>query len=582
MRLQGKMTMFPISFDRKIPLISAPVRWCIVFCVCAVAPVGGAEVVLRLAPEPSHAVSPLLFGQFLERTNGNGGEIGPEAAYIPGTKQWQPGVVEALEKLHASVIRFPGGSMLGSLYDWTVMIDHSPFRESGRRPEGYRFGWHEYFDLCKTLGAKPLVGVNFRAAVWGVRPEDLPDDPENLAAGLVAYCNSPVGAKLPDGMPDWPAYRAKNGHSEPFGVEYFQIGNEWIGWLQNTNGVRTILGKEGFEDDEALAAHTAQRLLDMIEAMRAVDPDINIIIDAVLWQDPRMPVWIGGVLADPRVQAAADFATVHLYRPWSVNDFTRNGQPVSGDRLSPEEIWYATVAAPDIDERGFSVIDSEAWWLARKHDWPVVMTEWNWNGWGVERRGATLWPRALGVAGFLHAILRESEHIHLATQSMMLGNSWMINGVRVDPAAEESPFVMPSGRMTGFYAEHSGDRYLPTDISGTPAREQPVGMGTLTPVPRLSLVDAVATEDDGRVYLHVINRDKDRAHRLRIEAPGRTFAAEVRVHRLSGKAWKPQVQKFVSPDQFSEQSESQDFDPAVDTIELPAGSVTIVELVKQP
>lgn len=123
------------------------------------------------------------------------------------------------------------------------------------------------------------------------------------------------------------------------------------------------------------------------------------------------------------------------------------------------------------------------------------MTEWNWNGWGVERQGSTLWPRALGVAGFLHAMLREGGHIHLATQSMMVGNYWMIAGVRVDPEAVVPPFVLPSGRMTGFYAEHSGDRFVPLELANVPTRPQPVSMGSLRAVPKVALIDAVATED---------------------------------------------------------------------------------------
>ena len=56
--------------------------------------------------------------------------------------------------------------------------------------------------------------------------------------------------------------------------------------------------------------------------------------------------------------------------------------------------------------------------------------------------------RAIGVAGFLHAMLREGEHIQLATQSMMVGNYWMIAGVRVDPEAVDAPFVLPSASVT--------------------------------------------------------------------------------------------------------------------------------------
>ncbi|MFP4358677.1 MAG: hypothetical protein ACLFSZ_09620 [Puniceicoccaceae bacterium] len=539
-----------------------------------------AETHLSLGEAPSHEVSPLLFGQFLERLPAKNPEQGPEAALTPGTSRLQPGVVEAMEALNAGVIRFPGGMVVAGLYDWTKMIDNSPFRDDPGRPEGYRFGLHEFFDLCAELESEPLLAVSFRPAVWGTKPGELPLSPEAFAAALVAYCNLPVGAPLPEGMHDWPALRAANGHPEPFGVRRFQIGNEWVAWLHATNKVREKIGLGTFPDDETLAAHVTERLLAMIEAMRAIDPEIEIIIDAVMWEGAHEN-WIRPILADERVREAADFATVHLYRPWGVEKFRKDGEAVAGDRLTPEEIWYAAVSAPNIDGAGRSVIKSNSWTLARELGWPITMTEWNWNGWGVERRGATLWPRALGVAGFLHAMLRESEHLHLATQSMMVGNHWMIAGVRVDPEAVEPPFVLPSGRMTGFYAEHSGDRFVPLEIDDAPVRPQPVSMGSLRATPKVALIDAVATEDDDAVYLHLINRDKDKAHPVTMDLGGRAFADEALIHRMIGRPWNPQRERFVSPGQFEESNRPLALaEDGPLSLELPAASVTIVELPK--
>ncbi len=49
------------------------------------------------------------------------------------------------------------------------------------------------------------------------------------ACGLLAYGNSSQGAKLPEGMPDWLAVLARNGHLEPYEIAYVQIGNEtWV------------------------------------------------------------------------------------------------------------------------------------------------------------------------------------------------------------------------------------------------------------------------------------------------------------------------------------------------------------------
>lgn len=559
---------------------------------------------LILAPQHSHEVSPLLFGQFLERFGAKAsgtGELGPQAALQPGVREkasdtpagqipensslerldrLQPGVVEALSELNATIIRFPGGGAVASLYDWTQLIDDSPLREDPARPEGFEFGLPEFFALCEALGAAPLPVVNFRSSVWGTLPGQTALSPEEFAAGLVAYCNLPVGADLPAGMLDWPAIRAANGHPEPHNVRYFQIGNEWVAWLHATSNVREKIGLEAFADDEAFVAHVSENLLSMIEAMRAVDPQIEIIIDAVMWEDSHEP-WFRAILGDERIQTAADFATVHLYRPWGVNKFEKDGDPVEGDQLSPEEIWYSAVAAPNIDQDGQSVLRSNSWSLAREMGWRVTLTEWNWNGWGVERRGATLWPRALGVAGFLHALLREAEHIELATQSMMIGNHWMINGVRVDPTGEDAPFVLPSGRLTGFYTEHSGDRFVPVSLEDVPVRPQPVSMGSLQATPSLALIDAVATESDEAVFLHLINRDKDLPHPILLEPTDRQFAPEGLVHRIVGGSWNPVRSLFVSPGQFEESTGTISLSDLSQPIELPPASVTIIELRKE-
>ena len=73
------------------------------------------------------------------------------------------------------------------------------------------------------MGAEPIIVVNFSQACQGSKPLG---EAALEVSGLVAYCNAKQGAKLPSGMPDWPAVRAKNGHPEPYGVKYWQIGNE--------------------------------------------------------------------------------------------------------------------------------------------------------------------------------------------------------------------------------------------------------------------------------------------------------------------------------------------------------------------
>jgi alpha-N-arabinofuranosidase len=556
------------------------------------AAVAAPTTVIHVATEPAHAISPLLFGQFLERFRDrpSGRENGPQAALVPDSPEfaWQPGVVEALRRLRATNLRFPGGGALETISDWTVMIDHSPFRADPRRPRGYEVGHEEYFALCRELGAEPVVAVNFRSAVW---EEDTPLPPEQLAAGLVAYCNLPVGAPLPPDMPDWPALRAKNGHPDPHRVRYFQLGNEWVAWLFATNQVREKRGRPPL-DDAALSARLRSRAADMLRAMRAVDPGIKLIIDAVLFRESDAAI-LREFLADPEIKRLADYAAVHVYRPWGVTRFTLDGETVSPDDLSANQLWLATVATPDLDADGFSTLVSRSWDLARAEGWQIAMTEWNWNGWGLERHGSTPWARGVGAAGFLHALFRRAEHIHLAHQSMMLGNDWTIAGVRVDPEGRRAPFVVPTAQVTAFYAEHAGARFTPLRLEDVPGRPQPLAMGGIRAAPRIALIDAVATESPDRLVLHFINRDPARALPVEIRLDetrrARLGDASATLHVLSAKRWDAVRSAFLSPETSGIRAETTALALAPDgegggrlSLSLPAGSVAALVISLAP
>ena len=187
-----------------------------------------AETVYRVREETLHKIDDRLFGQFMERPSW--GEIGPEGALVPGTNELQPEVLELIRRMEIPILRFPGGTDVDFL-DWRDMLSNVPGR-GAERPvsvghQGHKvtnhFGYDEFLRLREDLESEAIIVVNFRDALLRKKPlqEAVLD-----AAGLVAYCNAPIGAELPDEMPNWPAVRAKNGHSEAYHVKYWQIGNE--------------------------------------------------------------------------------------------------------------------------------------------------------------------------------------------------------------------------------------------------------------------------------------------------------------------------------------------------------------------
>ncbi|MBN1459669.1 MAG: hypothetical protein JXA57_09025, partial [Armatimonadetes bacterium] len=247
-----------------------------VFMACCSGNAGErAEIRFTVTDRVVGHVDDRLFGQFLERASF--GEPGPEAALVPGTRQLQPSVVKLLREMQIPIIRFPGGSDVDYI-DWHDLVDNVPGRgearpetSTGRHGQQItnNFGYDEFLRLCEELETQPLIVLNVREGFVRQRPLE---EAARHAAGLVAYCNAPLGAKLPEGMPDWPAVRAKNGHPEPYGVHYFEIGNEvGVFWKE---ALVLGLGDEGTADWYLTCVKT------YVEAVRAVDPTVEIIVDA--------------------------------------------------------------------------------------------------------------------------------------------------------------------------------------------------------------------------------------------------------------------------------------------------------------
>jgi alpha-L-arabinofuranosidase len=489
------------------------------------------SVTVSIQPQAANAVSPLLFGQFLERAGK--GEPGPDAALAPDHRRLRPEVVALLKQMRIPIMRYPGGGYLPAMGPWTDYIDHYPTpQDSRRQPDA--FGYHEYLELAEELGAQSVLPVEFRMALWKERPLA---EAAALAAGLVAYCNAPAGATLPSGMPDWPAIRAANGHPAPFNVRWFQIGNEWFAYF---DAMAKVIG---LTDQDQQIAWTKTCLHAYIDAMKAIDPTIKVIIEGTYWE-PHQARVVEALLADSSLRAKSGYACYHLYKPWNSRVAKRSGNVVPWDSLAPEQKWYACVATPMFDESGQAVLRPDTlegnrhrgrvllW--AKQYGWRIAMTEWNWNGGSADPVVKHLWTKAVGAAGFLNAIVRAGGAIDLATQSMLVGTGWAISAVHVPIKGSLGPHPHPSGLATALYARYHGDRRLGVTLEGVPTYSQPLQIGEIMPQPVVAMADVVATADSATVFLHVVNRHYDAACRLDVCCAGLVAGATARVHTLAG------------------------------------------------
>ncbi len=149
---------------------------------------------------------------------------------------WRRDVAEALKSLRPGIIRFGGSTTEG--FEWTATIGDPakrvPFTTCWGGLEPGNAGLEEFVQLCRWVGAEPLICVRFTGRT------------AKQAAEEVEYFNGP--ATTPMGK-----LRAANGRTVPYGVHHWQIGNE--------------LGDEAYQ----------QGIVEFCKAMKAVDPSIKLL-----------------------------------------------------------------------------------------------------------------------------------------------------------------------------------------------------------------------------------------------------------------------------------------------------------------
>jgi len=124
---------------------------------------------------------------------------------------WRRDVVAAVREMRPPILRWGGSTVDPGGYQWKNGIGdrdlRAPFENMNwGRLDSNDVGVEEFVRFCRAVDAEPLICVSFG------------DGPEN-AGRMVEYLN---------GSPDteWGKKRAANGHLEPYGVKYWQVGNE--------------------------------------------------------------------------------------------------------------------------------------------------------------------------------------------------------------------------------------------------------------------------------------------------------------------------------------------------------------------
>lgn len=151
------------------------------------------------------------FSEHLGRCIYEGYWVGEESS-IPNVRGIRTDVVDALRRIKVPVLRWPGGCFADE-YHWMDGIGPRDQRPTminthwGGVVENNHFGTHEFMDLCAQLECEPYVCGN-------------------VGSGTVQEMSQWVEYMTFDGTSPMTDLRKANGHSDPWSMTYFGVGNE--------------------------------------------------------------------------------------------------------------------------------------------------------------------------------------------------------------------------------------------------------------------------------------------------------------------------------------------------------------------
>ncbi|MGC9320180.1 MAG: hypothetical protein ACP5KN_19260, partial [Armatimonadota bacterium] len=405
-------------------------RLLIVVCVAMllIAPLCRAAEPARIVVHPAAevgAVNHLVFGNNFLAYQGRNDDYGNRGAGVwdPERRRPQPEYAELARQAGISSARWPGGCATHN-YNWKRTV--GPLEE---RPD-QQFGLPEFMALCEALDAVPILSI---AVYWGTAQD---------GADLVEYLNAPNDGSNPGGGEDWAAVRAGDGHPEPYGVTWFEYGNE------SYHGEHEPTG--GREHKRVYSGEQYARLFRQYRAaMRAVDPTIKL--GAVLlhgrdeWNRPVLEI-AGDVI---------DFGILHTYLP----GFHGDTEPENYRSL-----MEACVAFPPQVERRYDEMNHLVEEITGREDLPWTITEY--NGHFVGQEQSPPFRQSLCNA------LRNAEHLRVMLQprhGIAMANFWEYANeywgmVRGYVHKGQQPVKQANYYVYQLYHQHFGETLVEADV----------------------------------------------------------------------------------------------------------------------
>jgi len=156
----------------------------------------------------------------------------PDDTYHHRPNGMRRDVAEAIEALHPTFVRWPGGCVVEGItletrFKWKEAMGDPAARPGIYNLWGYRnscgLGWQEMLQFCEDLGAAAMYVCNVGMACQAQTSELAPD---NEVKSYLQDCLDAIEYAIGDVSTPWGARRSADGHDAPYRLEYVEIGNE--------------------------------------------------------------------------------------------------------------------------------------------------------------------------------------------------------------------------------------------------------------------------------------------------------------------------------------------------------------------
>jgi alpha-N-arabinofuranosidase len=405
-----------------------------------------------LLDEPIGRIAPEIYGHFAEHLGGvvyDGMWVG-ENSKVPNIGGIRKELVEAMKKIKASVVRWPGGCFADS-YNWRDGI--GPRVQRPRRPNFWvdapewpkgapdgpwkydtnHFGTDEFLRFCQLSNTQPYLAANLRS----LTPKDFYE--------WVDYCNSPAGTTT------LAEQRGAAGQREPWKVRYWGVGNESWGCGGN------------FSADEYAVEYRR-----FAEWVPRYGMDLAFIGSGPNGGDLGWSRRFFGKLAEKGGFGRMWGWALHHYTWNASGGRTTDWHQGKGAAVNyPNEEWYELLSEANVMEK----LITDHWAVMgefdRQHRVKLVVDEWGaWYKPGSEVDPTHLLGQQSTIRDAVIAGLTLDIFHRHADKVAMANVAQLINCLAALFLAHEDKFIVtPTYHVFEMYAAHQGAQSVRTNVS---------------------------------------------------------------------------------------------------------------------